>query len=194
MFNFLEIQTGRELSEVEVNQINYIIKKRAYRYIAAVKEEWLHPEGKIPSEHWSKVNDGYFLMPDPRSMTFGGEILIGYKDGQSAAFDEYGRRPWQKGYRDQTRSDREWETFHRFQGEFARLMGPKRRGVSFEMGGRARTEDEPWFHQYHLDLERKYAPGGGRKHRRKPKDRLEPEAHRATAVADEPKETGNDLD
>jgi Protein of unknown function (DUF4238) len=37
MFNFTEIQVGRLLTEVEVNQINFIIKRRAYRYIAAAE-------------------------------------------------------------------------------------------------------------------------------------------------------------
>src|SRR4051794_13869302 len=35
MFNFLEIQTRRQLSEQEVREVNLIIKSRAYRYIAA---------------------------------------------------------------------------------------------------------------------------------------------------------------
>jgi hypothetical protein len=52
MFYFPGIQTGRELVEIEVNQINFIIKKRAYRFVAAVEEEWLYPERHIPSDHW----------------------------------------------------------------------------------------------------------------------------------------------
>src|SRR6266446_6001501 len=62
-------QTGRQLSEVEVNQISFIIKKHAYRYIGAAKEEWLYPEPRIPSEHWRQLDDQYFLMPAPRSVT-----------------------------------------------------------------------------------------------------------------------------
>jgi hypothetical protein len=96
MFNFTHIQTRRQLSDVEVNQINFIIKKRAYRYVVTGEEEWLYPERHIPSEHWRKLNDRYLLMPDPRSVTFGGEILVGYKGGGAEAFDEYGRRPWHK--------------------------------------------------------------------------------------------------
>jgi Protein of unknown function (DUF4238) len=65
VFYFPSIQTGRELTEVEVNQINFIIKKRAYRYIAAADEAWLYPERHIPSEHWRKLDDLYLLMPDP---------------------------------------------------------------------------------------------------------------------------------
>ena len=157
MFNFTHIQTRRQLSDVEVNQINFIVKKRAYRYVAAAEEEWLYPERHIPSEHWRKLNDRYLLMPDPRSVTFGGEILVGYKGGGAEAFDEYGRRPWHKSYKDKTLADQEWRTFHAFQGEYARLFGPKRRGISFEFGHET-EEDSPDFHQYHLDSETKNLP------------------------------------
>jgi hypothetical protein len=152
MFNFTEIQTGRRLSEVEINQINFITKKRAYRYIAAATEEWLYPERHIPSQHWRKLSDRYLLMPDPRSVSFGGEILIGYGDGRSDAFDEYGRRPWHGSYRDQKLQEREWRSFHAFQGEYARLFGPRRRGICFEFG-RQKDRDSPDFHRYHLNSE-----------------------------------------
>jgi|SRR5579862_162059 len=154
MFNFTGIQTGRHLTEIEVNQVNFIIKRRAFRYIAAAVEEWLYPERHIPSGHWRKLDDRYLLMPDPRSVSFSSEMLIGYEGGASDAFDEYGRRPWHQDYSDKTRHDREWRTFHRFQGEYARLFGPKRRGIGFDFGGRERNEDSPEFHQYHLDSER----------------------------------------
>ena len=157
MFKFTEIQTRRRLSDVEVNQINFIVKRRAYRYVAAAEEEWLYPERRIPSEHWRNLSDRYLLMPDPRSVSFSSEILIGYEGGGGEAFDEYGRRPWHKSYRDKKLADREWRTFHAFQGEYARLYGPKRRGICFEFG-REKEEDSPEFHQYHLDSETKNLP------------------------------------
>src|SRR5205814_488042 len=83
MFNFMQIQTSRMLSDLEVNEINYIIKKRAYRYIAAAKKEWLYPEKKIGTQMWGKLGNGYLLMPDPRSLSFSGEILIGYDNKRS---------------------------------------------------------------------------------------------------------------
>ena len=66
IFYYPGIQTGRELTEVEINQINFIIKKRANRYVAAAEEGWLYPERCIPSEHWRNLDDQYLLMPDPR--------------------------------------------------------------------------------------------------------------------------------
>ncbi|MGJ5095613.1 DUF4238 domain-containing protein [Bradyrhizobium oligotrophicum] len=164
MFNFTEIQTGRQLDEVEVNQINFIMKRRAKKFIAAAEEEWLYPERKIPTEHWRKLDDRYLLMPDPRCLYLGGEILIGYKDGRSESYDEYGRRPWQKGYQrgvERTES----RTLDAFQGEFARLFGPTRRGSSYRMGGKKADVDSPDFHQYHLDLEKKHLPAGFKQRR-----------------------------
>jgi len=155
-FNFMEIQTGRKLTEVEVNEINFIIKKRAYRYIAAACEEWLYPEKHIPSEHWRNLGGGYLLMPDPRSVVFGGEVLIGYENKRVDAFDAYGRKPWQEDYSDKELADQEWKTFHAFQGEFARLFGPRRRGRTFQFDQLDNEEDPPDYHQYHLELERKY--------------------------------------
>ena len=153
MFHFQEIQIGRKLSEVEVNEINFIVKRRACRYIAAAKEEWLYPEARIPSQVWDKLGQGYLLMPDPRSVVFSNEIIIGYKDKSSDAFDAHGHKPWQKGFSDKDREKLEWETFHAFQGEFARLFGPQRRGRSFELGSLSKEEDDPDYHQYHLKLE-----------------------------------------
>src|SRR4249919_1247068 len=47
MFNFLNIQVMRRLTEREVLEINFIIKSRAYRYIAAGVEDWLYPEKEV---------------------------------------------------------------------------------------------------------------------------------------------------
>lgn len=157
-FDFRSIQTRRELTETEVNQINFIIKKRAYRYIAAPVEEWLYPETKIPSEHWRKLDDRYLLMPDPRAITFSGEIIIGHKSGPADIYDEYGHRPGQPGYKNGAKSEREWRTHLAFRGEYARLFGPRRRGRTLQFNRLDKEEDDPGFHSYHLKLE-EYIPG-----------------------------------
>jgi hypothetical protein len=158
MFNFISIQTGRMLSQTEVTTINYIIKKRAYRYIAAAKGEWLYPEYEVAFDRWDEIGRSYMLMPDPRSVAFSSEMYIGYNNGRSDAFDEYGRRPWHKDYNDKKHRDYEWITFHAFQGEYARLFGPKRRGLTFEFGKKDEIEDNANFHAYNLSLEKKYKP------------------------------------
>ena len=47
---------SRFLNETDVEKINLIIKKRAYRYIAAPKKEWLYPEKNIQLE-WSELKE-----------------------------------------------------------------------------------------------------------------------------------------
>jgi hypothetical protein len=155
MFNFQSIQTGRMLTEPELFAVNYIIKSRAYRYIASTDRDWLFPERSLKSTHWSKFAKEWLLMPDPRGVSFGREIIIGYEGGRSSMFDEYGRRPWENEFKDKRRSRKEWDTFQRFQGEFASCFGPKRRGRSFEWGRPDKEEDDPEFHSYHLSLARK---------------------------------------
>lgn len=158
MFNFMNIQTGRFLGEQDVLSINYIIKKRAYRFVAAAEKEWLYPEKYIENKHWDHIGHSYALMPDPRSMTFSSETLIGYDNGRSDAFDEYGRKPWHGDYKDKERHSYEWDTFHAFQGEYARLFGPKRRGLTYEFGNKNMSVDNDDYHAYHLRLEQKFKP------------------------------------
>jgi hypothetical protein len=153
-----DIQILRHLSEDEVRQINFIIKSRALNYIAAAKKDWLYPERYVSKSDWRNFGQGYLLMPDPRAVTYGGQILIGHNDGTSSAYDEYGRRPGQKGFEgfDKKGVDDDWYTLHQFQGEFARLFGPYRRGracsnsISID-----KEKDDDEFHQYHLDQEKK---------------------------------------
>ena len=80
---------------------------------------------------------------------------MGFRDGTATAFDEYGRRPWDPNYKQ--RSDQapdEWFTFQKFQGEFARLHGPFRRGRIFQVNGLEQEMDSDEFHEYHLSLEK----------------------------------------
>jgi hypothetical protein len=156
VFNFEQIQTGRKLSDKEVTEINYIIKNRAYRYVASTEKAWLYPEHKIGQPRWDSFGEDYLLMPDPRSVSFSDEIIFGYKNGASEAFDSYGRNPWQNNYQDKTQQGRELETFYAFQGEFARRFGPRRRGRSFELMKIADELDSEDYHNYHLRLESQY--------------------------------------
>lgn len=147
IFNFTRIQTLRRLSEQEVREINFIIKSRAYRYIAAEVEEWLYPEKHVCKSDWYNYGKGYLLMPDPRAVHAGGEILMGWDDGRTTSFDPYGRRPWQSAYNNE---GNEFETLERFKGEFAHLFGPERRGRSFDLCELDRERDSDDMHQRHL--------------------------------------------
>jgi hypothetical protein len=44
LVNTSEFIWSRELNEVEISTINFILKKRANRYIASSNEDWLYPE------------------------------------------------------------------------------------------------------------------------------------------------------
>jgi hypothetical protein len=156
MFKVTDIQTLRHLNEQEVREINFIIKSRALRYIGAAREEWLYPERFISKSDWNRYGNGYLLMPDPRSVTYSGEIIIGYGDGSATAYDEYGRRPWEAGFSGgENRANDDWHTFLCFQGEFARIFGPARRGRAFGSMHLDNERDSDDYHQYHLRLERK---------------------------------------
>ena len=139
MFDFTEVQTGRMLSEIEVTKINYIIKKRAYRYIASTEKEWLYPENHIPTQKWRSLGSEYLLMPDPRSVKFTLGMAAFYSDKSSHIFDAYGRRPGELGYQDNDRDENERKTFRTFRERYARLFGPKYRGITFDSA----SEDIP---------------------------------------------------
>lgn len=133
IMNTLDIQTERILSEVEVNQINYIIKKRAFRYIAAAKKEWLFPEKWLKytrnEERWDRLGKGYLLMPDPRLVNTSSEVVIGYDSGISEGFDEYGHRPGHLKYADQARQASENASLYSFREKFERIFGKQYRGI-----------------------------------------------------------------
>ena len=92
LFDLRRIQTHRQIDEAYVTAINYVIKTRARRYVAAAKKEWLYPENMCGRTLWNKLGGKYFLMPDPRKVAFHTQTLVGYNDGRAWGTDEYGRR------------------------------------------------------------------------------------------------------
>jgi len=158
IFNFSEIQVYRSLAEQEVLEINHITKKRAYRYIAGANEEWLYPEKGLATTRWNKLGGGYLLMPEPRQIHMGGEVLIGYGGGRSEAWSEYGHRPWEAGYRDEKRDAQEASALERFQAEWAVMQGRAFRGTPYEMAyrqGGPHVESEK-IHQHYVECARGY--------------------------------------
>ena len=152
LIKMTDIQTERNLDETEVRQINFIIKSRSFRFIAAGEKEWLFPEQYVTKSDWARFGHGYLLMPDPRCVSRSSGILLRFKGGGSTGFDAYGHRPWDPEYIG-TDDKTDWGTFNRFQGEYARLFGPKRRGRTYEFGQLSSEVDEDWFHQIHLQQE-----------------------------------------
>jgi len=153
IFSMLHIQTERHFSEEEVRQINFIMKMRARRYIGAGRQEWLYPEAHVSKSDWAKFGKGYLLMPDPRSVPFSGEMMMGFTDGTATAFDEYGRRPWERNYKQ--RGQDEWHTFNKFRAEFAQMCGPYRRGRAAPIGHLEPEKDSDMLHNSYLNYGRR---------------------------------------
>jgi hypothetical protein len=150
MFSLKKIQIERHLNEQEVLEINYIIKRRAHRYLAAAEKERLYPENHLNKPDWKNLGHGYLLMPDPRPVFAGGSIIVGMRDGRSAKFDEYGRRPLENGFSKETDKGDEFKTLYRFKGDFAYLFGPTRRGRSIGSNGLEPKTDSESFHNHML--------------------------------------------
>jgi len=102
-----EIQFGRELDESDVVRINYILKKRATRYVAAAEKEWLYPERHVSTTDWRKLDDDWFLLPNLWSVSFTSEIVMG-GDGWAWAMDEYGRHPGDPQFQNKKQHEIDW--------------------------------------------------------------------------------------
>jgi hypothetical protein len=140
VFNFLAVQVGRKLTEDEVLQINLITKRRACRYIAAAEEDWLYPERTVSIDHWKKFGDGYLLMPEPRLMHMGGEIVIGYEGGGGQSFSPYGHTRGQAGFKDEKRERRETDALRKFKAEWVVKHGAKYTAYNNDFGGKLRED------------------------------------------------------
>lgn len=99
-------------------------------------------------------------MPEPRDVHMGGEVIIGYDNGKRAeSWNEYGHRPWQRGFKDEERDARESKALERFKAEWAVMQGPTYRGTSFRH--HLKSQDEPYvmpaeFHQHYVAKAKKF--------------------------------------
>lgn len=167
VFYFGDIQLGRSLSEEEVVEINYIIKRRAHRYIAAAEIEWLYPERHLRCDHWRKLGDGYLLMPDPRHVHMGGSVTVGYAGGGADQWSEYGHRPWEPSFEDKKRDEREAAALSRFQAEFSAMHGPDYRGMTEHFYRRQQGRVPEEIHAYYVASDAKNLIKPGERARRR---------------------------
>jgi Protein of unknown function (DUF4238) len=79
----------RKLNCHEVARINYVLKARARRYIAAGRKEWLYPE-ELVSEPWNELRTT-LLPPKKELWHFGGELITRSEDGHVHYQDAFGR-------------------------------------------------------------------------------------------------------
>ncbi|MBD9588963.1 DUF4238 domain-containing protein [Pseudomonas sp. PDM03] len=92
MITYDGIQRGRQLSEKQVREVNYIVKMRAERYIASCTEEHLFPERHLKTTLWSRL--GNFLLPRGYATALQvGFMTMKMQDGTYYFQDEFGRRP-----------------------------------------------------------------------------------------------------
>ena len=80
---------SRVLTCDEVVSINYLLKRRSRKYIAAYVEAWLYPEetGVVTCEEISRI----LLPPSDKLGPFGGELFFEKKDGSMQYRDAFGR-------------------------------------------------------------------------------------------------------
>ncbi len=78
---------GRRLDDQGVAQINRIVKTRARRFVAAGREEWLHPADDLP---WRELR-AVLRPPADGLWRFGGEIFARFDNGDVHYQDAFGR-------------------------------------------------------------------------------------------------------
>jgi len=78
----------RQLDNQAVREINFILKSRARRFIAAGREEWLYPERHV-SKSWPELRQT--LLPVDELWRFGGEIFGQMESGEHFYQDAFGR-------------------------------------------------------------------------------------------------------
>ena len=95
LIRFDDWHRKRTLTEDQVLAVNYIIKARAFRYIAAPTVEDLYPEKRLKNRMWDKV--GAFLMPPSMAVNRQvGYTVVGMADGSYYFQDQHGQRPQTK--------------------------------------------------------------------------------------------------
>ena len=79
----------RCLTPDEVVSINFLLKARSRRFLAAHEREWLFPE-RYQTAPWEDI--GKVLSPPSDGLwDFGGEIFVGHEDGSTSYRDPFGR-------------------------------------------------------------------------------------------------------
>jgi hypothetical protein len=128
------IQNEREVDEIDVARINYILKMRATKYIAAGRKSDLYPEAMLGNVEWAKLDDDWFLLPNIWKVHFTTGMVMGGGRGPHIAIDEYGRDPRNPNYQDQRRRAREHETFEAGKREWAKKRIGKPLAQTLDVG------------------------------------------------------------
>ena len=87
---------SRRLDARQVTQINFILKSRARRFIAAGRKEWLHPEIEQGLQWQDLANT--LRPPQEEISLFGGQLYAKFNDGHVHYQDEFGRTEDQRSF------------------------------------------------------------------------------------------------
>ncbi|WP_224702372.1 DUF4238 domain-containing protein [Devosia aquimaris] len=89
MVNTINFIHKRKLTDLQVAEINLVIKASAKRYVGAGRKEWLHPEQVVTSS-WSEIKET-LLPPTDQLWHFGGEMYAKFDSGHVHYQDSFGR-------------------------------------------------------------------------------------------------------
>lgn len=110
IINYDDIIRERSFNEQQVGAINYILKCRAQRYIAAAEKDWLFPEKQLKKLDWASF-DKLFISGSTKLFGRDVEIFVGGKDGKLIATqDEFGRKP--KNHEEWLQKERQVKEMH----------------------------------------------------------------------------------
>lgn len=88
MVNTINFIRTRRLDSRQIAEINFVLKARARRFIAAGRKEWLYPE-QVMTAPWANLSET--LRPKDELWQFGGELYASYDDGRVHYQDAFGR-------------------------------------------------------------------------------------------------------
>lgn len=88
---YLDVHRTRELSTLQVATINYLIKKRAVRYVAAGSADYLFPETIVGELRWSEIDATLHYDGFARKLA-SGETILKYTDESIEFSNEFGER------------------------------------------------------------------------------------------------------
>jgi hypothetical protein len=97
LLTYLDVHRSRELDTEQVATINYLIKRRAVRYVAASRKNHLIPELVVGNPRWSEIDDTLHYEGFARKLA-SGETILKYADESVEFSSEFGERQFVPGW------------------------------------------------------------------------------------------------
>lgn len=87
----MDVHRTRELDTQQVATINYVIKKRAVRYVAGGSKDFLLPELLVGDPRWDEIDGTLHYEGFARKLA-SGETIIKYADDSIEFSNEFGEQ------------------------------------------------------------------------------------------------------